>query len=138
MKEQTLQDDPNIKLPAAVRAAAARSEQIVNALNGDQPQVTSEGNEEAPQNDGQPPLNAEAEATQEAKPEAKAEPRQDDESWEHKYKSVHGRYLRAQEQLREMADQIQGLQNVIATMQAAPQQVDIPELQAERLITEDE
>lgn len=142
MKEQTLQDDPNIKLPAAVRAAAARSNEIVNALKGEQSPVTSEGNEEAPQNDGQPPLIAEnqQEAPQESPKEAKEEKSQapDEESWEHKYKSIHGRYLRSQEQLRDMADQIQNLQNVIATMQAAPSVSEIPDFKAERLITDDE
>jgi len=136
VNNQTLQNDPDIKIPAAVRAAAARSDQLVRQMKGD---VTSESNEQ-PADDGQPPLTAEApaEPQQEAQPEPKPEKSGDDESWEHKYKSVHGRYLRAQEQLRELSDQVQNLQNIIATLQAAPQSVQIPELSAERLITDDE
>jgi len=140
---QTLQDDPNLKIPAAVRAAAARSDELIRQMRGDE--VTPESNQQTQPADGQPPLTAEpgAEpASEPPKPASKAAsepPKSDDgESWEHKFKSVNGRYQRAQEQIRDMADQIQNLQNVIASLQSAPQNVQIPELQAERLITDDE
>jgi hypothetical protein len=95
-------------------------------------EVTSEGNTEAPQNDGQPPMNAGSQEQSE-QPAPTGE-----ESWEHKYKSIHGRFLRSQEQLRDMVDQIQNLQNVIATMQAAPSASEVPSFKTERLITDDE
>jgi hypothetical protein len=133
---QTLADDPNIKLPAAVRAAAARSTALVNQMNGVTEEVTSEGNEEAPQNDGQPPMTAGSQ--EQVEPQGEQPERADNETWEHKYKSVHGRFLRSQEQIRDMADQIQNLQNVIATMQAAPSTSEVPSFKVERLITEDE
>lgn len=134
---QTLQDDPNIKMPAAVRAAAARSTTLVNQMNGTPEEVTSESNEEAPKNDGQPPMTVEqtsAEDQQTQQPEEK----KGEESWEHKYKSVHGRFVRAQEQIREMADQVQNLQNVIATLQMSPSSSEVPSFKVERLITDDE
>jgi len=63
----------------------------------------------------------------------------DGESWEHKYKSMHGRFVRSQDQIKTLSEQISQLQGVIATMQAAPtQQVQIPELEAENLITPEE
>lgn len=139
MNEQTLQNDPNIKLPAAVRAAAARSDEIVRQMKGE---VTSDGNSEdpAPQ-DGQPPLTMDQPPAQDEAPQQVASQHDEDgdeETWAHKYRSIKGRFDRAQEQMRDMAEQITNLQNVIATMQTAPSNLEIPELQAERLITEDE
>lgn len=141
MSTQHLQDDPNIKLPAAVRAAAARSDAIVRQLKGE-PQVTSEGNteqpEETPPNDGQPPMTAQVqqETTQ---TDNQPEPQKPgDESWEHKYNSVLGRLRRSQEQMKEMAEQINNLQGVIATMQTTPSASEVPSFKTERLITDEE
>lgn len=134
---QTLQDDPNIKMPAAVRAAAARSTTLVNQMNGTSEEVTSESNEEAPKNDGQPPMTVEQTAADDQQTQQPEEKR-GEESWEHKYKSVHGRFVRAQEQIREMADQVQNLQNVIATLQMSPSSSEVPSFKVERLITDDE
>lgn len=147
MKEATLQHDPDVKIPAAVRAAAARSEQLFNSLR-DQPveegseEVTPQGNPEldaATFAQGEPaqqpteqPAKAETQAPQQAQPEG-------EESWEHKYKSMHGRFLRSQETIRQQADTIQNLQGVIATMQTAPAPASqIPDLDAEKLITPEE
>jgi hypothetical protein len=138
VNNQTLQDDPNVKIPAAVKAAAARSDAIFHQMR-DTP-VTSEGNEgEQPATEAQFQQEQPAQQEQTAQPEPAAKPEEkgDDETWEHKYKSVHGRLLRTQEQVRSMSDEIRNLQNVIATMQAAPAATP-PELQAERLITDDE
>lgn len=138
---QTLADDPNIKLPAAVRAAAARSNALVNQINGtteaEAEEVTSEGNEED-QNDGQPPMTADADSQEQYEQQEEQYDRGNDESWEHKYRSVHGRLLRSQEQIRDLSDQVQNLQNVIATMQTAPSVSEVPSFKTERLITEDE
>jgi hypothetical protein len=132
--------DPDVKIPAAVRAAAARSDEIVKAMKAAQnpapEDVTSEGNTEVP-----PELNAQslAEPAPEPTQEATSAPEPaHEESWEHKYKSVNGRYIRAQEQIRGLTEQIQNLQNVVATMQVQQPVQDAPELKAERLITEDE
>lgn len=145
MSTQTLQDDPNIKLPAAVRAAAARSDEIIRQLKGQSAEgVTSEGNPETPPNDGQPPMTAETPAEpappKEAQPEApKEEPKPDDQTLEQKYKSTRGRLERANEQIRELSDQVRNLQNVIATMQSAPAGAsEVPDFKVERLVTDDE
>ncbi len=139
MKEATLQHDPNIKMPAAVIAAASRSAEMFNQYRDGGPveetaaeePVTSEGNVGAePASFAQPAQPTEQATTQAPAPEG-------DESWEHKYKSVHGRYVRQQDQIRSMSEQITGLQNVIATMQAAPS-VTIPEFKVENLVTAEE
>ena len=147
MKEATLANDPSVRLPAAVRAAAARSDEIVNALRNNQV-ITSESNEatpEAPQvNDGQPPLTAQQEseppkeATPEKAPEKAEKPADDDATWERRYNSMKGRFDRAQTQLKDMSEQIQNLQSVIASLQVQAPSQPLPELVAEKLITEDE
>ena len=151
MKEATLAHDPNIKLPAAVRAAAARSDEMVNALrNG----ATSESNEQVqtPPNDGQPPIIAQgepvqpAEAPQEqpkeapkAAKESKEAPKDDDDStWERRYNAMKGRFDRAQAQLKDMSEQVQNLQGVIANMQMQAPSEPLPEPKTERLISDDE
>lgn len=133
--------DTDVKIPAAVRAAAARSEEIIKAMNaGQNPEVTAEGNAEPAAN---PELSAEilaqplAEDKQTTPTPQPQEKSGDEESWEHRYKSMKGRYDRSQEQIRTLSEEIRNLQNVIATMQSAPS-VQIPELSAERLITEEE
>lgn len=155
MTSNQSQLDPDVKIPAAVKAAAARADELhktyrdtpaePDASKQDEP-VTPAGNPELDpavlaKGTEQVPKSTEqvAEKT-EAKPETP--PAEGEETWEHKYKSIHGRYLRSQEQVRTMTDQIQSLQNVIATMQAAAtapgSATDIPELSAERLITDEE
>ena len=145
MKEATLQDDPNVKIPAAVRAAAARSQEMFNQYRDGgpveaQPEVTPEGN---------PELQAATLAQGEAAPqpteqqpvqpaETQAQPA-DGETWEHKYKSMHGRFVRAQDSIKALSEQVSNLQSVIATMQAAPAaSTTMPELAAEKLITPEE
>lgn len=144
MKETTLQIDENVKIPAAVRAAAARSQELYNSMR-DQPaegsgeEVTPEGNPELDAATFAKSEPAQSQPTEQpAKPEPQSAPSDGDESWEHKYKSMHGRYLRSQEQIRTLSEQIANLQGVMATMQSASQQTTLPDLDAEKLITPEE
>lgn len=144
MKESTLQIDESVKMPAGVLAAAARAQQLYEANRGEQPpaeQVTPEGNPELSASTLTQPTETQTASAQEPAPAPAEQPKAggEDESWEHKYKSVHGRYTRSQEQIRQLSEQVQNLQNVIATMQATtPSTVSLPELSAERLITDEE
>lgn len=145
MKDQTLQYDPDVKLPKGVREAAARAEayfqsaQPTEAPTEGEAQVTSQGNPEldASALAGDVQQAPAAEPTEQAPTTTTTD---DDQSWEHKYKSIHGRYVRTQEQIRSMAEQITNLQNVIATMQATAPVAPVvaPELAAERLVTDSE
>jgi hypothetical protein len=142
--QQTLQNDPNLKLPAAVLAAAARSEEIAKQMQGsdadgaggagDAPpdQVTQPSNSEL-----SPESLAQAAGSQQEQPSRNA-PADDEQSWEHKYKSLHGRYTRQNEQIKDLTDQITSLQNVISTMQVAAPSAPLPEVTIERLITPEE
>jgi len=135
VKEPTMQIDSDVKMPAAVLAAAARSEEIINSLNNqnqEQTSVTSEGNTRInPDFSFQSSSNPAPQEPESVNP--------NDESWEHKYKSVNGRYTRQQEQVRQMSEQIQNLQNVISDLQSnSYSHVDLPDLSIEKLITADE
>jgi hypothetical protein len=138
------QIDPNVKIPDAIKATAARADAAFKAAynpeDADGVQKTDEEapaasaeTENPPQDEGKTKKSAEENTEQ---PPVKGE---EDQSWEHRYKSMKGRYDRAEAQLRQMSDQITSLQNVIATMQVtAPVGQSNSEMAAERLITAEE
>lgn len=134
--------DPSVRIPDAVRAAGARADELYRQSMGQ----TEPAAEPAPEPEAKP---AEPAPQAEAKPSEPApqaqQPRPtamvtDEASWEHRYNSMKGRYERSQQQLQAMSDQINNLQNIIATMEArvGTAQQPPPELRAERLITPEE
>ena len=145
MNEPILKDDPNLKLPASVRAQAARAEEIHRAMSA-QGEVTPEGNADtdaaalAADNTQVGQLTDQTATQEPTASQQVAAPPEDDQSWEHKYKSIHGRYTRAMEQNRSLTEAVQNLQNIIATMQAtqpAPA-ATVPDMAPEKLITAEE
>lgn len=128
--------DPNVKIPDAIKAVAARAEaahkaayQTEDAPDAEEQVAPAEATfAEQPVQEVTPAGN---------EPQTKAE---DDQSWEHRYKSMKGRYDRADAQIRAMSEQISSLQNVIATMQvAAPtRETQFSDQTAERFITAEE
>lgn len=145
MTEATLKHDPDVKLPKGVLAAAAKADELFNTFR-DQPaeqreDVTLEGNPDLDPNSlATNPVDVSQQPQTVINDQSQAQPAEGEESWEHKYKSVHGRYVRAQETIRQQADTIQNLQNIIATMQvASPAPAgETTELAAEKLITPEE
>jgi hypothetical protein len=135
-------DDPNVKLPASVRAAAQAADNMVRHMNGEQQpesEVTPQGNQDGAQ---QPELDASslvATPVNPAPPPTQDDERPDEESWEHKYNSMHGRFKAASKQLQELQDTVSNLQNVIATMTAAPTpSADVPDISTDSLLTDEE
>jgi len=136
------QIDPNVKIPDAIKARAAAADAAFNAAYG-QESSNDDGvqeTNEAEENTSSEAKEAEA-PTSEAKvtSESNEQPThksEDDQSWEHRYKSMKGRYDRAESQIRQMSDQITGLQNLLSTMQT-PSNTPA-ELEAERFITAEE
>jgi hypothetical protein len=125
------QVDPSVKLPPAVRA-------IVNAAEDLHKETYKV--EELPADPQDPPA---ATSPQESVTPQVTDPPQtpvDDQTWEHKYKSMKGRYdaevPRLKDQLRGLSEQVSNLNNLLATMQAAPQAP--PAGEPERLITDEE
>jgi hypothetical protein len=141
-RQATLAEDPDVKLPKSVREAAERSKAMFDAVQrGEQvstapidedaadtmhmvdpakaqaaqetqPEVTPEGNPEEPPA-AQAPVTPEGNI-------GEAHDGDPNESWEHKYNSVLGRYKRSQEQVRDLTQRVVGLESVIATMKVAP------------------
>jgi len=148
MKDPTLKEDPNLKLPAAVRAAAKRSEDIFNEFRDKDPNAPKEGDDapadegkadEGKADEGKPAITeAPVVAAEPVKPIPQPKEVEDDESWEHKYNSEHGRNIRNQRQMQEMRDQITSLQNVIATMQQPAMTTEKSEPAPEDVLTADE
>jgi hypothetical protein len=139
--------DPDVKIPDAVKASAARADEAFKAQYETEAQEENgvqETQQEAPATGTEAPLTSTAEATTQevtVSTQSKSVKAEDDQSWEHRYKSMKGRYDRAETQIRALSDQISGLQNVIATLQTAPQQFtqdDATEYATSRLITPEE
>ena len=140
--------DDSVKIPAAVKAAGLRAEQYYQQ-EAPAAEDTENGNKEAEQAEAaaetpapeagqETPAQAESGVTAESNPSSSTQT-EDEQSWEHRYKSMKGRFDRSQDQLRHMSEQIASLQNVIATMQAttAPASKEAEEA-IERLITPEE
>ena len=160
MKAPALKDDPNVKMPAAVRATIEASKALFDNQQGVDGQtyaehqeangVTPQGSEGEPPRGEQgfnapaeqagqahPPVQQPAPKAQQPAPQAQQPAPEGDESWEHKYKSAHGRNLRAQEQIKSLSDEIRSLQQVVASMQQ-PSFEDMPPISTERLLTPEE
>lgn len=144
----TPQIDESVKIPAAVKAAGMRAEQYYQQEATPAEEIEN-GNEEAKQEEAsagttdeareEATASSESGVTAESKPTSTQVTSEDDQSWEHRYKSMKGRYDRAEQQTRQLAEQIASLQNIIATMQAttAPASKEAEEA-IERLITPEE
>jgi len=144
MAQQFAEVDPNVSIPPAVKALAARADQAFKQAYA--PEEVKDGVQETEQ---EAPTDTEAKIPEAPAPEAKditpqgneqkAKP-EDEQSWEHRYKSMKGRFDRSEAQVRALSEQIASLQNVIATMQVQqpPLSDDPAELRAERLITPEE
>jgi len=143
------QADKDVKIPAAVRAAAAKADEVFNAnYKKDDSQAPAEPTT-AQANDNKPaePVTdvVDAPAPQVAAddapivtPEVTPPPavRKDNE-WEHKYNSMKGRYDRAERVIQQQADRITNLEGTIAAMQVRATDAP-PELSPQRLVTPEE
>ncbi len=156
MNEPTLQNDPNIKLPPSVVAAAKMSEQLYSTfidtnLNEDgsarplevTPEVTA-GADEAAADAGQSaaslaqdvePVVLQEPERKKKKPEAEPE---DEEGWEHKYKSLHGRFMRQGETLKTSLEENGNLRMVLSQLQAQAAFQPAPSAQADDLLQDSE
>lgn len=135
--------DESVKIPDAVKASAARAEEAFKAQYQTENNGVQETQQEAPTAGTEAPLTKTAETpAQETASTADVKTKvEDDQSWEHRYKSMKGRYDRSEAQIRTLSEQISNLQNVIATLQTAPQnysQDDDADYSTSRLITPEE
>ena len=132
-KALTSKIDPDVKIPASVLAASAHADalhaslhptlQIVSEVPG-VPVAAAPGVVVTPEVIAPPVVPVAAPAT--------------DETWEHKFNSVNGRYSRSVRQMDGMSQQIAGLEATIAAMSAAPRAPVPAELRAVSLLTDQE
>jgi hypothetical protein len=139
---QQLPTDPDVKMPAAVRRA---TEQIDAMYQPPQDAPTKEQiPPPPPTNNGQAPAPAPAPAGQLMDENGQpmfgpdGQPLLDDETWEHKYNSMKGRYERTLNHVRSLSDQVMQMQGEVAKIKSAPSAPVPPELRAERLLTPQE
>lgn len=127
--------DPNVKIPDAVKALGSAADELHKAVYNSDPPAGDEALIE--------PASEESKFTEKPltldtpKEEAKVTPQVTDESWEHRYNSMKGRFDRATQQLSAQAERVAALERMLASMQAQPQET-ASELKAERLITPEE
>jgi len=137
--------DPDVRIPAGVRASAAKADAAFRAAYPDQ--VPAEAN---------PPEPAAGEPAGAASPDQPQTPVQDqvapapsgdtpsssergqDINWEHRFNSMKGRHDKAQDSIKQMAEQINNLQNVLATVNSAPAPTRNSELQFNNLLSPEE
>ena len=116
----TLRADETVKIPAAVLAATNAAESYYQSTETpvekpEEGEISSENRASEVQNfSDDPPQVTEIANT----PVTSEVTREDEGSWEHRYKSMKGRFDRSQSQIAQLSDQIQGLQNVISTLQS--------------------
>lgn len=134
------QPDPDVKLPAAIRAAAARS----NALHDQAytPDAPAQPAAQQPDNGGKEGNTPEPVAQAPQQEEARTEgdpapaPTPSADNWEHKYNSAKGRLDRSEETIRNLNNRIAQMESLLASASAAPRQQPTPDLQFKPLITD--
>lgn len=126
--------DPNVSLPPAVRAAAARAEDIQRrSLGQTEPpaEQAQEMEQEAPADadvgESAPAPTSGAEASF-AKPNEAID-------WEHRYNSMKGRYDREVQARQQLSNQFYDLQRRLAELETSRQSAD---MQVQRLLTPEE
>lgn len=140
MQIVTAQNDPNVKMPRAVREAAARADAMYK-----KPELEVVEPAPAPAPEDPPPVEVSPE-TPEAPQPVTSESNQPEPTpapapsvdWEHRFKSMQGRYERSQQEMRQMGEQVTNLQNLLAQMQAQSREQPKPATTVERLITPEE
>lgn len=132
--QQQVPVDTNVRVPAAVLAAATRANEFYTA-----PEDTS-GKPEASQTELDKTDVVEPPA-QQPEPQQARERAPPEDSWEHKYNSMKGRYDGAEKRVQTLARQIQNLESVVATLQASPPsqtQAQPQQPERKRLVTDEE
>lgn len=132
-------NDPDVKIPDAVKAAGASADELHARIYNSEakPEEQVETQPEQLELFEKPLTTEPPKETNTKQPETTAKPVED--SFEHRYNSMRGRFEQAQKQLTAQAERISSLERMLATMQAQPREhVESDEMRAERLITSEE
>lgn len=141
MQKQLPDIDKNVVVPAAVAAAAAQANELQRQF------ISGGAPDDAPQDDQpqDPGFELEGGQQQDDPPPAQDTGGGDDSpkpgTWHHKYLSMKGRYdhevPRLRTQIAELSERVSNLNNVIASMEAAPR-APAPAPKTESLLTDEE
>jgi hypothetical protein len=148
MKQSLSSVDETVKVPAAIRAAAAQADELFKAAYNNPIEEGTEASTGAEEvaSEGKPSVETFETPAKELAPEVKSEVRdenksEEDQSWEHRYKSMKGRFDRSQDQIRQMSEQITNLQLVVSNLEMRAPDNDSNNYSkdpSERLITAEE
>lgn len=141
------QVDPNVRMPKSAKKAASRADELHKQLY--QPEGTTDGDEKAGKEatQGSTPAEAPAEPAPPVEAAPPAEPVTQPsnpeptpaEDWEHKYKSMEGRFKRAEELTKALTERLGQLEAELAAAKAAkPATPTTPASTQESLITPQE
>lgn len=146
--EAVRKDDPNVKIPAAVRATAAKAAELHSQVykKDDAPKDPPQDSPKDPPKetpaadpktsaltDAAPKEPAAAPVTHEGNP-----PPPKDMNWEHAYKSMKGRHDRLQEANHVLLERVTNLESALASIQAPPAPRAPSEHAAASLLTDKE
>lgn len=141
----TPQDDPNVKIPPAVKAAAARADKVHKEVYKKEEEAPKADavEETAKKEEAAAPANPPVEeaAKPETPPKEVTPPSNEPpaENWEHKYNSMKGRFDRAQDTINGLTSRLSQLEGEVTRLKAAPPAVKHePETPPEPLITPEE
>lgn len=116
--------DENVKLPAAIRAAAARSTEIHKAAYEQAPAPVEEVKPNG-ENGEQEKADAEAKAAEEERQKNNKAPATPDD-WEHRYNSMKGRFESSTNTITQLNQRIANLEGLLSRANAAPRPVATP------------
>lgn len=146
-QKQHAPEDADVKLPAAIRAAAARSAQIhAQAYEQEQQPGQQPGQQEQQPGQQEQATNAKEEVKPEASPEVgtpSASPQSDAKAgaddFQHRYNSLKGRYDKQEDMIRQLTSRIGQLESLLARAEKAqqPAQQPTPDLQFKGISNED-
>jgi cell division septation protein DedD len=114
MSEALGQIDPNVRIPPSVLAASRAADELHKTTYAP-PEPIAPVEEVTPQSNEPAPV-AQAEAP--PAPEPKQERKPDESSWEHRYHSMKGRFDRATEENRALAESLRSMQIQLGQLQA--------------------
>jgi hypothetical protein len=129
-----LPQDPAVRTPASVAAAAALAESFYTKETAAEPPKPAPGEVVQPLGDQPAPVTLQV--TQQ--PPAPPAEHVDEQSWEHRYKSMKGRYDQSQNQLREQGQRIADLEAYIQQQQRPAPAQHQPAHAQQRYITPQE
>jgi hypothetical protein len=129
-------DDPNVKIPAAIKATAAKADEIHRAAYPKEPAPADPQQDQPkdPAKQADPPADPSQDQPKPAEP-APAEPK--DQNWEHAYKSMKGRFDSQKDTVRSLTDQLAALRYELNELRSRPA-ATAPAATPEPLLTDQE